>query len=192
MEEKINYIRKYIELSTSGKNHQSAVFTQENTSSNLPPVSQNTNTEPSVASAGVQSLTNDQSITSDIPPVQTNPSSPSNISSHADDTPTTQVQSTNTISVVSQTMCKLPKLNLRVFSGNPLDWQCFWDSFDAAVHRNPSLNGIKKFNYLKAQLKDEALHSIMGFQLTNSNYEQAVTLLMDNHTKLLMCTCKHS
>ncbi len=179
LEEKINYIRKYIELSTSAKNHQSAVFTQENTSSNVPPVSQNTNTEPSVASAGVQSLTNDQSITSDIPPVQTNPSSLSNISSHADDTPTTQVPSTNAASVVSQTMCKLPKLNLPVFSGNPLDWQCFWDSFDAAVHRNPSLNGIQKFNYLKAQLKDEALHSIMGFQLTNSNYEQAVTLLMN-------------
>ena len=57
LEQRINYIRKYIELSTSATNRQSAVFTQKNTSSNLPPVSQNTNTEPSVVSAGVQSIT---------------------------------------------------------------------------------------------------------------------------------------
>ena len=160
-------------------NNPSTVSTQENTGSSLPSVSQNTSyTEPSPAATDVQSQTHDPS-TSDHPPLQTNPDNSLNTSISSEDTPTTQLPFSNTVPLMSQTICKLPKLNLPVFSGNPLDWQSFWDSFEAAVHRNPSLNGIQKFNYLKAQLKNEALHSIMGFQLTNSNYEQAVTLLKD-------------
>ena len=38
----------------------------------------------------------------------------------------------------------------------------FWDSFDAAVHNNPSLNGIQRFNYLKAQLVGETFSSLVG------------------------------
>ena len=45
---------------------------------------------------------------------------------------------------------RLPKLNLPYFSGDPLTWQTFWDSFSAAVHNNPKLTGVQKFNYLRA------------------------------------------
>jgi len=31
---------------------------------------------------------------------------------------------------------RLPKLDLPRFSGEPLEWQTFWDSFQAAVHSN--------------------------------------------------------
>ena len=40
---------------------------------------------------------------------------------------------------------RLPKLNLPTFSGNPLRWFTFWDSFEAAVHSNTSLGGVQKF-----------------------------------------------
>ena len=140
LEEKINHIRKYIDLSISALNNPSTVSTQENTGSSLPSVSQNTNTEPSSAAADVQC--HDQS-NPDHQPLQTNPL---NTSISSEDTPTTQLPSSNTVPNMSQTICKLPKLNLPVFSGNPLDWQSFWDSFEAAVHRNPWLNGIQKFN----------------------------------------------
>ena len=74
---------------------------------------------------------------------------------------------------------RLPKLNLPTFSGNPLHWFTFWDSFEAAVHSNTSLGGVQKFTYLKAQLMGDALRAVTGFPLTNSNYEQAVTLLRE-------------
>jgi len=32
-----------------------------------------------------------------------------------------------------QSHCRLPKLALPTFSGNPLQWQTFWDSFPAAI-----------------------------------------------------------
>ena len=38
---------------------------------------------------------------------------------------------------------RLPKLNLPTFSGNPLRWFTFWDSFEAAVHSNTSLGGVQ-------------------------------------------------
>ncbi|PFX23152.1 hypothetical protein AWC38_SpisGene12298 [Stylophora pistillata] len=74
---------------------------------------------------------------------------------------------------------RLPKLNLPTFSGNPLRWFTFWDSFEAAVHSNTSLGGVQEFTYLKDQFMGDALRAVTGFPLTNSNYQQAVTLLRE-------------
>ena len=72
---------------------------------------------------------------------------------------------------------RLPKLDLPRFSGDSLGWQTFWDSFKAAVHSNPNLTGVEKFNYLRAQLDGEASRTVGGFTLTDANYEQSVSLL---------------
>ena len=45
------------------------------------------------------------------------------------------------------------------------------------IHSNPSLTGVQKFNYLRAQLQGDAARVIAGFPLTNSNYEHSVVLL---------------
>ena len=74
---------------------------------------------------------------------------------------------------------RLPKLSIPNFSGNALQWQSFWDCFEAAVHSNPSLTGVQKLNYLRAQLQGEAAKVVAGFPLTNANYEHSVTLLTE-------------
>ena len=91
---------------------------------------------------------------------------------------------------------RLPKLSLPTFSGNPLTWQTFWDSFYAAIDANPNLSGIQKFNYLKAQLQGDAARAIGGLPLSDLNYRHVVTLLRDHfgqphelinaHTKALV------
>ena len=63
------------------------------------------------------------------------------------------------------------------FSGDPLSWQSFWDSFDAAVNSNSTLSPIQKFNYLKAQLQGDTARAISGLPLTDLNYAQSLTLL---------------
>ena len=73
----------------------------------------------------------------------------------------------------------LPKLNLPIFSGDPLTWQGFRDSFDAAVHNNPMLDGVQKFNYLRAQLQGDAARVIAGLPLTSVNYNNAMSLLTE-------------
>ncbi|XP_065896204.1 uncharacterized protein [Dysidea avara] len=74
---------------------------------------------------------------------------------------------------------RLPKLTLPTFSGNPLAWLTFWDSFQAAIHLNPNLSGVQKFNYLKAQLQGDAARTIDGIPLCDQNYLHAVTLLQN-------------
>ena len=76
---------------------------------------------------------------------------------------------------------KLPKLNLPTFTGNILNWQAFWDSYDTAVHSNPTLSEVQKFNYLKSLLQDEAYRTITGFALTNANYDKAISLLQERY-----------
>ena len=43
---------------------------------------------------------------------------------------------------------KLPKLTLKRFAGDPIQWHAFWDSFSAAVHENVEVSKVDKFNYL--------------------------------------------
>ena len=78
-----------------------------------------------------------------------------------------------------QPVSRLPKLNLPSFAGDPLTWQGFWYSFEAAVNSNAALDGVQKFNYLKAQLHGDASRAIAGLPLTSANYNHAVSLLQE-------------
>ena len=86
---------------------------------------------------------------------------------HASSTVTVSDSMHRTTDTPHQNISRLPKLNLPYFSGDPLVWQTFWDSFEAAIHSNPSLTGVQKFNYLRAQLQGDAARVIAGFPLTN-------------------------
>ena len=43
---------------------------------------------------------------------------------------------------------KLPKLSIQPFIGELTTWTPFWESYCAAIHGNPGLTDIEKFNYL--------------------------------------------
>lgn len=76
---------------------------------------------------------------------------------------------------------RLPRLDLPTFSGDALEWQSFWDGFDAAVNSNQAISSVQKLNYLRSQLQGDASHVIAGFSLTNASYEHSVTLLKDRY-----------
>ena len=54
------------------------------------------------------------------------------------------------------TQVRLPTLSLKRFGGDLTKWVSFWDSFSSAVHSNPSLSAIDKFNYLVSLLESTA------------------------------------
>ena len=90
----------------------------------------------------------------------------------------------NSFSVSSE----LPKIELPVFSGDPLKWQGFWDQFDISIHQNKSISDIHRFNYLKKYLSVPALGTISGLTLSFANYKEAVTILTErygNHQVLI-------
>ena len=72
---------------------------------------------------------------------------------------------------------KLPKLTIRPFNGDLTAWTTFWDSFEAAIHRNDELSDIDKFNYLRSLLEHTAREAISGFSLTSANYGEAISIL---------------
>jgi len=72
---------------------------------------------------------------------------------------------------------KLPKLDLKKFSGDLSKWQSFWDTYEASIHNNQHLASIDKFNYLISLLQGVASDAIAGLSITNANYMEAITIL---------------
>ena len=58
-----------------------------------------------------------------------------------------------------QSFAKLPKLEIRYFTGDPLEFPSFRDQFEASIGRSELAN-VGKFSYLKGLLKGEALRCI--------------------------------
>ena len=92
-----------------------------------------------------------------------------------------QLKAQNHSTVPKKTSGRLPKVELKTFASQIVKWQEFWDTFEGTIHKNPSLQSIEKFNYLRVQLANEALQSIEGLELTNTNYEAATNLLKERY-----------
>ena len=86
---------------------------------------------------------------------------------------------------------RLPKLDLRAFSGNPLEWQSFWDQFQSSIHNNESINDVERFLYLRKFLSGTALSTISGLTLSNDNYKEAVTLLNNRYGNEILMLMKN-
>ena len=78
---------------------------------------------------------------------------------------------------------KLPKTDLRKFSGEVLDWPEFWDIFRVSIHDNPEIPAVQKFVYLKSLLTDEAAGYVANIKTEEANYEVAVERLKSRYGK---------
>ena len=79
------------------------------------------------------------------------------------------------------TSASLPKLIIKPFDGNILNWQTFFDQYSSTVHSKTNLNDIDKFTYLKSLLSEAALETISGLTLTSDNYSEAIELLKNRY-----------
>ncbi|KAJ8021190.1 hypothetical protein HOLleu_38316 [Holothuria leucospilota] len=77
---------------------------------------------------------------------------------------------------------RLPKLQLPKFAGNVVEWQAFWDQFEAVVH-NSDIPPVNKFAYLQALLEGEAKRCIQGLSPTAKHYSVACDLLKERYGK---------
>ncbi|XP_078368716.1 uncharacterized protein LOC144652543 [Oculina patagonica] len=89
----------------------------------------------------------------------------------------------NTNATAFQPKAKLPKLVLPKFRGDITQWQSFWDSFNSAIHTNPQLSQIDKFNHLHSLLEGQAARAIQGLTRTDANYNSAIELLHNRFGK---------
>ena len=85
---------------------------------------------------------------------------------------------------------KLPKLELPKFDGSVLQWQSFWECFEASVD-NSDLPSVTKFAYLRSLLSKEAKDCVAGLALTAANYPSAVELLKKRFGRKEVITFSH-
>ncbi|CAK9806349.1 hypothetical protein ANTPLA_LOCUS4849 [Anthophora plagiata] len=76
-------------------------------------------------------------------------------------TPSSALASSHTI---------IPKIHIKQFNGNFLDWQDFYDTFRSVVHENESIPIIHKFHLLKSCLTGSAASVLNGLTACEKNY----------------------
>ena len=78
----------------------------------------------------------------------------------------------------------LPRIEIPRFDGNLLNWQPFWEQFQAAVHDKPQLGEVEKLTYLRDALKGgPAMYVISGLTQTAESYGEAIQCLKDRYDR---------
>ena len=76
---------------------------------------------------------------------------------------------------------RLPKIEIKKFHGDPVQWQQFADTFDATITSNEHISDVEKFTYLRGFLEGEAERCIEGITLIGENFSQAMGLLRQRY-----------
>lgn len=79
--------------------------------------------------------------------------------------------------VASTRSSSRPKIAFPRFGGEILQWQPFWQAFEAEIHQDNALVNINKFNYIVGQLEPSVLITVAGLTPSNENYPVLVNLL---------------
>ena len=86
---------------------------------------------------------------------------------------------------------KLPKIELKTFSGDLEDWLSFKNLFTSLIHNVTSLPKVEKLHYLRSVLKNEAAQLIQQLELTDQNYDIAWDLLHKRYHNRKLITQRH-
>ena len=68
---------------------------------------------------------------------------------------------------------RLPKIEIKKFDGQILNWLGFWDQFSSAVDARTGLRDIDKFTYLISSLSGKAEEIIGRLALNTDNYKKS-------------------
>lgn len=75
----------------------------------------------------------------------------------------------------------MPELELATFSGDPIKWPIFYESFKRTIHENPDLLDHERVQYLIGKLSGRALSVCVGITPNSDNYQTIWTSLVDRY-----------
>ncbi|XP_076396216.1 uncharacterized protein LOC105664283 [Megachile rotundata] len=95
---------------------------------------------------------------------------------------TTSTQATananaNNSKVIVQQNTLLPKIEIRPFDGNPIEWHSFHDTFQSLVHNDTQIPAVQKFYLLKNSLRGSVATIIDPLNASEENYFVAWEML---------------
>ncbi|XP_076649206.1 uncharacterized protein LOC143356978 [Halictus rubicundus] len=79
--------------------------------------------------------------------------------------------------VIQQSNTLLPKIEIRPFDGNPIEWNSFYDTFQSLVHNDSKIPAVQKFYLLKNSLRGSVATIIEPLHASEENYLVAWELL---------------
>lgn len=91
---------------------------------------------------------------------------------------------TNQTSTTEKTVVvrpKLPSIQLPTFLGELTEFEAFLDQFEAQIGSRQDLEPVTKLQYLKSQLKGQALELIQGYSSTSANYKSVLDTLKETY-----------
>lgn len=83
----------------------------------------------------------------------------------------------NDVIIHTNSLLKLPNIDLPIFDGEYDKWVTFRDTFEAIIDSNTNLTKIQKFHYLQSAIKGSAAQCFQSLSLSNENYDAAWRLL---------------
>lgn len=86
---------------------------------------------------------------------------------------------------------RLPKISLQTFDGKVTEWNAYYDLFKSIVHENQTLTNVERFRYLLSSLKGEPYNLLKTIQITDSNYEDALQILLTRYENKRIIATKH-
>ncbi|CAK9807039.1 hypothetical protein ANTQUA_LOCUS5115 [Anthophora quadrimaculata] len=104
--------------------------------------------------------------------------------------PIRTLDSPNTV-MVKQTNSLLPKIEIRLFDGNPIDWHSFHGTFKSLVHDNDDIPAVQKFHLLKNSLRGEVSAVVASLTVSEQNYFVAWDLLQQRYDRPRQITHAH-
>lgn len=84
---------------------------------------------------------------------------------------------TSNAMIHTNSLLKLPNINLPTFEGEYDKWITFRDTFEAIIDSNANLTRIQKFYYLQSAVKGSVAQCFQSLSLSNENYDAAWRLL---------------
>lgn len=76
---------------------------------------------------------------------------------------------------------KLPRIELKSFSGRYEDWSSFRDLYSSLIHTNDLLSNVQKLQYLKSNIQGDAENLLKSITITEDNYADAWKKLTDRY-----------
>jgi hypothetical protein len=176
--------RKIDKQTKAAKNHDNINTNVNDTDSNLNSATEQGNTTNLIeSSTSTTNTTGGNEIEENI--------SHNSVNSRASPQQTITTNTTTTPGNFMSSLQKLPKLELPKFGGQITEWNSYWDLYDSAIHSNPSISKVNKFNCLQSLLEGNAARAIKGLTLTGANYDAAVKILQERFGKTQQSISAH-
>ncbi|XP_076248154.1 uncharacterized protein LOC143187904 [Calliopsis andreniformis] len=93
-----------------------------------------------------------------------------------------KADSPNTV-MIKQENTLLPKIEIKPYDGNPIEWHSFHDTFKTLVHDNLDIPSVQKFHLLKNALRGEIASVVSALNASEPNYLVAWDLLQKRCNK---------